>query len=71
MHREENDELEECAGCRAAIAPGVTPSFALGDDLLLCLECAIRRGGQYDARLDRWTVAPDLSGLPLERRPEL
>jgi len=49
--------------CGATIAVGAEPSYPLGEDALLCFECAIRRGGQYDAPHDHWTVPPDATGL--------
>ena len=60
-----------CAGCGAEIAPEIDRAYAYGPDSYLCFECAERRGGIYDAQEDRWTAAPDVSGLPDERRPHL
>ncbi|HVU00529.1 MAG TPA: hypothetical protein VHE30_02215 [Polyangiaceae bacterium] len=60
---EETEELIECADCGALIADGGDASFPYGEGGVLCFECAIRRGGQYDADADRWTVPPELSDL--------
>jgi hypothetical protein len=58
-----------CVDCGAQLWPDVEPTFATGPNTYLCFECAERRGGVYDADEDRWTVPPDASGLPDERRP--
>jgi hypothetical protein len=59
-----------CADCGGAVAGGVDRGFPFGPNVL-CWECALRRGGRYDAQQDRWTVAPDLSDLRrrLQREP--
>jgi hypothetical protein len=69
VEREEEDELTECAECGDEIAPATDEAFAFGETGVLCLECALQRGGVYDALEDRWTRTPDLSGLWDERRP--
>jgi hypothetical protein len=61
----DDDDLVECADCGAAIA-STDLSYAFGEDGVLCFECALRRGGHYDGPEDRWTVAPDIAGLPVE-----
>lgn len=64
MEQQESDEeLVECVDCGAPIADGADPSFAFGTRSTLCFECAIRRGGEYDAEAERWTVTPDVSSL--------
>jgi hypothetical protein len=52
-----------CAACGASVMEGASRGFALGGPNVLCWECAVRRGGRYDARQDRWTVSPDVSDL--------
>ncbi len=69
MDREEEGELTTCAECGSEIAPATDEAFAFGETGFLCMECALRRGGVYDADQDRWTVAPDVSDLWDERRP--
>ncbi len=69
MHRSENRELADCIDCGATISPGRDRGFAITDSTCLCFTCAIRRGGVYDGRLDRWASPPDVSRLPDERRP--
>lgn len=66
------DEFAEpvvCFDCGAELWPDVDRAYASGPDTFLCFACAERRGGVYDADEDRWTAAPDVSGLPDERRP--
>ncbi len=48
---------------------GIERVYAYGPSGLLCHACARRRGGVYDAERERWTVEPDLTDLPDERRP--
>lgn len=64
-------EASACIECGAELWPDVDRVFATGPDTYLCFECAERRGGVYDADEDRWTVAPDVSGIADERRPHL
>jgi len=63
---DQDEELVECMDCGGTIAPGADPSFPFGTRGILCFECAIRRGGKYDAPKDRWLVSPDLAGLPVD-----
>ncbi len=64
MDQEEFEaDLEQCSDCGASIAPGADGGFSFGEGRVLCFECAIRRKGEYDEREDRWTVAPDLTGI--------
>jgi hypothetical protein len=69
MPSQEFNELTSCCLCGAPIADDDTDrSFAASDDDVLCFECAVGRGGVYDALHERWTVPPSVSGLPDERR---
>lgn len=63
MHRSEERSLSTCADCGATMRAEAQEGFTFGTRGVLCLECAARRGGSYDAQQDRWTVAPDLEGL--------
>lgn len=63
------DETAVCVDCGEGLWPDIDRSFPCGNDLYLCYECAERRGGSYDAKQDRWTTPPDVSGLFDERRP--
>jgi hypothetical protein len=66
-----NDEGENCCLCGAPIWPETDRSFACSPEEFLCFACSERRGGVYEAREDRWVVAPDVAGLFDERRPHL
>jgi hypothetical protein len=63
MHRSEERELETCADCGARISPGTDRSFSFGSTGLLCMSCAIRRGGRYDEVHDHWAQEPDFGDL--------
>ena len=58
MRRSELDLGTECADCGAPILRGAEAGFAFGEDAMLCSSCAIRRGGSYDARQERWLEPP-------------
>jgi hypothetical protein len=66
---QEEVELCECASCGAEVDPHADRYFALSDQDVLCFECAIDLGGEYDESEDRWLVAPNLDFLADERRP--
>jgi hypothetical protein len=66
---DEQEDAIACIDCGRAIWADRDRSFASGPNSYLCFECAERRGGVYDEAEDRWTVAPDMSGLFDERRP--
>lgn len=70
MQGEELDNVGECADCRVLLAYDRTPHFDFGEAGVLCFECAMRRGGQYDGLKDTWTIPPDVTGLA-EARPAL
>jgi hypothetical protein len=57
------EEGTECVECGDEIAQGTDQGFPVGEQLVLCFECATRRGGNYDAELDKWVIAPNLEGL--------
>jgi hypothetical protein len=63
MHRSEARDLVSCLSCGAEISLGVDRAFALTEDEALCFACAVKRGGTYSEGHDRWTKAPNLSGL--------
>ena len=69
MHQDEFSDLTVCCDCGAAVSPELDRAFSCAPETYLCFECAIRRGGVYDGRLDRWASPPDVSRLPDERRP--
>ena len=55
-----DDSASNCADCGAS---SLARSFPLGNDSILCWDCAVRRGGQFDAELDEWTTSPDIADL--------
>ncbi len=63
------EETSSCIDCGAELWPDRDRAFPSGPETYLCFDCAERRGGVYDADEDRWTVPPDATGLPDERRP--
>jgi hypothetical protein len=52
-----------CVDCGAAIDPTREPTFSITEELVLCQACTSRRGGQWDATREKWSVAPRLEGL--------
>jgi hypothetical protein len=58
-----------CASCGTHITTSGDRPFPFGDEQTLCFSCAVARGGVHDEDVDRWTQAPDLSGLAIERDP--
>lgn len=65
MHRSELEATVPCAGCGAAVA-AESRCYEFGDTMILCWDCAISRGGAYDAKEDRWTTQPRTNDLPEE-----
>jgi hypothetical protein len=63
MHRSDPHESARCADCGAEVAVGTGRAAAVTETLFLCFACAMKRGGRYDERLDRWDVAPDAGDL--------
>jgi hypothetical protein len=66
MDVEEADGLTECWGCNATVSGAEDRVYAFGELGVLCFECAVRRGGTFDAKQERWVRAPNLSGLRAE-----
>jgi hypothetical protein len=69
MHQTESNELTACVECRAEVSPGPDRAYVYSDELVLCFDCAVKRGATWDAKHERWDGKPDLGGLPDERRP--
>jgi len=60
----ELDEYEaRCSDCRQGLPLSTERCCSLGELTTLCWECALRRGGVYDADQDRWSVLPDVGDL--------
>ena len=69
MDIEEAEDLTECWDCGTPVSTA-DAIYAFGEQGLLCHRCALRRGGTYDAKQERWVGAPDVADLPDERRSE-
>lgn len=61
----EETELVRCADCGEEF-PVENRSYMVGPDTVICLDCARRRGGEYDEQTDRWSLVPETDDL-LER----
>jgi hypothetical protein len=59
----EPDESFSCSDCGTAVATDRERLYAFGTDGVLCMECALRRGGAWDEGRDRWTVPPRVDDL--------
>lgn len=64
MHRSELPDLATCADCGAEISRTQGRGYLFAGERVLCFDCALRRGGSYDERSDRWTRAPATADLP-------
>ena len=65
MHRSEGDDRVRCLQCGAEISMARDRAYAVGEEDVLCQACAMKRGGAYDERQDKWVEPPKLDGLPL------
>jgi hypothetical protein len=66
MDPDDREDFAVCSLCGAQVSEESEGIFGFGTQNVLCGECAIARGGRYDALRDAWEVAPDLTGLPDE-----
>ena len=57
-------DLAICTRCGADITEEAS-AYGLPNGEWLCLDCAVARGGRFDAADERWLAAPDLEGLAL------
>jgi hypothetical protein len=62
---EEIEAKYVCSDCKRDVDPDVEHCFAITDELLLCYECSVRRGGAFDELHDKWARAPKLEDVPL------
>lgn len=58
----EESELVRCADCGEEF-PIENRSFMVGPDTVICMDCARRRGGEYDEVTDRWSLEPGVTDL--------
>lgn len=63
MHRSETEELVPCSDCGAEVSIAGARAFTFGSAGVLCWDCAVRRGGSYDAQHERWSTAPRTGDL--------
>jgi hypothetical protein len=63
MHRSEVDALANCAVCGASVDTQGAQAYPIGSQSVLCFECALARGGSFDAAQDRWVEAPRIADL--------
>lgn len=61
MELEETD-LVRCADCGEEIQIE-NRSYMVGPDTVICMDCARKRGGEYDEETDRWSVPPETRDL--------
>ena len=59
----DDDASDRCLECGATISAVVDRVFAVGCDDVICMECAERRGGEYDEEEDRWKITPQIDDL--------
>ncbi len=69
MHRQEQSTQSECFDCGATVTAATDRAFVVSDEVALCFDCSIARGGRYDERRDSWLTSPRLDGIADERRP--
>jgi hypothetical protein len=62
METEEGD-FRACMGCGTTVSLAVDRAYAVGYADVLCMTCSLARGGIYDQRRDRWSVAPQVDDL--------
>lgn len=70
MHSEEMDVQVRCVVCSREVDVDAEVVYAYGVGDVMCFECAVERGGAYDADEDRWVREPSTEGLPDQRRSE-
>jgi hypothetical protein len=63
MHESEERELVVCAVCGTSLSVAGDRAYGFGADSALCWDCAVARGGRYDAVHERWEVPPRTDGL--------
>ena len=68
MHRSEDREEVPCSACGAPIPTGAPAGFRFGAEQQLCWQCAVDRGGSYDANHDSWVTEPDVADLSQPER---
>lgn len=57
------DRYMVCIECERSLDTAFDPTFLIEEEDVLCLDCAIKRGGLYDAGHETWLRAPDVNDL--------
>ena len=63
VQRNDGERPSTCSDCGSPVEAGRDRGFSFGSDGVLCWACALRRGGSYDARRERWTRPPRVDDL--------
>lgn len=63
MANNEGDEPMACSDCGNSLYRSDDRLYAFGTDGVLCMECALIRGGAWDESKERWTVPPRVEDL--------
>ena len=61
MHRSEDREFIACVACGEAVPPGT--GYGVSAETVLCPDCALERGGSFDAVTERWVREPRIDDL--------
>jgi hypothetical protein len=70
VERNARDEaMMTCTECGTDVGLDESHSFSGGGGVTLCWACAVKRGGVFDEKQERWRVPPRTADLPDERRP--
>jgi hypothetical protein len=64
MHRKEREEIVTCVDCGSPLDVERERGYSATSEWALCWSCALTRGARFDENEDRWSVPPDLTGLP-------
>ena len=63
MHLSETSDLFACSDCGTSVESGRDREFEFAGALVLCFECALRRGGRFDEARDVWSQAPTIDDI--------
>jgi len=64
---EYDDVRDRCADCSHELSADSERCCSIGEELRLCWDCALRRGGSYDGDRDCWVELPDTADLEAGR----
>jgi hypothetical protein len=63
MRRSETSGLVACSDCGTSVDSGRDREFEFAGALVLCFDCALRRGGCFDEARDLWSHAPTIDDI--------